>query len=310
MRNPLRLFFGNPVALKELRGRMRGPRAFVVLSGFLSLVAGVTILLYLTQISTTQASATDLSGGEIGRNLFISIVAIELFLVAFIAPAFTAGAISGERERQTYDLLKTTLLPESQFVMGKLFSAMAYIFLLLLAAIPMQSFSLILGGTALEDIAVILFILLLTAILLGTMGVYFSARLKRTLSASVTTYGVALGLMIGIGVIFLVYSVFADSFLDEYYNVGQGETPPAETAEWVSIGIENTLISLNPIATIWNSLNFLRNEQTPWTYTHEFRTGNTTTLPAPWITFGIVYSLLSILFFTLTTRQVRKVDEF
>lgn len=36
--NPFRLILRNPVVLKELRGRMRGARAFVVLTIYLSLV--------------------------------------------------------------------------------------------------------------------------------------------------------------------------------------------------------------------------------------------------------------------------------
>ncbi|MBK8024641.1 MAG: hypothetical protein IPK19_25260 [Chloroflexi bacterium] len=62
--------------------------------------------------------------------LFFGIVGIELILILFIAPAFTAGAITGERERQTYDLLQTTLLSKATFVIGKLESALGYIVLL------------------------------------------------------------------------------------------------------------------------------------------------------------------------------------
>ena len=35
----------NPVVLKELRGRMRGPRAFVVLTVYLTLMSGFATLL-------------------------------------------------------------------------------------------------------------------------------------------------------------------------------------------------------------------------------------------------------------------------
>src|SRR6185369_5430589 len=107
--------------------------------------------------------------------LFIGIVGVELFLVTFIAPTFTAGAISGERERQTYDLLRTTLLPASRLVIGKLISALSYVFLLLLAAIPLQSIAFLFGGVTELEVVLSFVILFITALALGSVGIYFSA---------------------------------------------------------------------------------------------------------------------------------------
>ena len=74
------------------------------------------------------------TGGVVGKMVFGGVLAIELFMVCFIAPAFTTGAISGEKERQTFDLLRTTLLPARRIVIGKLIAALAYIVLLLVVA--------------------------------------------------------------------------------------------------------------------------------------------------------------------------------
>ncbi len=46
----------NPIALKELRGRMRGARAFVILTGYVTLMSLFTVLLYL--IYTTSSSTS------------------------------------------------------------------------------------------------------------------------------------------------------------------------------------------------------------------------------------------------------------
>jgi hypothetical protein len=37
------------VGTKELRGRMRGPRSFVALTFYLTLLAGFTVMIYLLQ---------------------------------------------------------------------------------------------------------------------------------------------------------------------------------------------------------------------------------------------------------------------
>lgn len=302
MRNPLRLFLGNPVVLKELRGRMRGPRAFIVLTGYLTLVGGFTMLLYMTTIAVSSTTTSQIDGGRVGRDLFAGVIAIELFLVTFIAPAFTAGAISGERERQTYDLLRTTLLPESNLVMGKLFSALAYVFLLLLAAIPLQSLSFILGGTDIPDMLIALTTLFVTAIFLGTMGIYFSARLKKTLPASLATYGLALSVVVGT-IILLGVFVGASNLILDNNTVNQ-------PLEWGILIGRGALVCLNPVATLQITRDYLVSEQNPWSFTYTFTNGTTTTLPSPWLVYTGVYLVISAFFFWLTARQIRKVDEF
>lgn len=307
--NPVRFFIGNPVVLKELRGRMRGPRAFIVLTGYLTLVGGFSILLYLAQTSIAMVSTNQVDGGEIGKTLFEGIVGIELFLVTFIAPAFTASAISGERERQTYDLLRTTLLPAGNLVIGKLFSALAYIFLLLLAAIPLQSLSFILGGTDIPDMAIAVVVLTVTSILLGTVGVYFSARLKRTLPASIATYGFALGLVVGSALVLALFQQAANAIFDLNSIEFRGQDV-TQQVHWVTLFVLGALICINPVATLLVTNDYLVTQQNPWTFEYTFPGGSTTTLLSPWLVFTAVYLLISLIFFILTIRRIKQVDEF
>ena len=121
----LRAFRLNPVMVKELRGRMRGVRGFAIISVFLTLMSFFTILLYLLRVPAGGVVVT----GDLGRELFIGVLFIELMLIIFIVPALTAGAITTERERKTYDLLQTTLITKATFVVGKMQSALGYIVL-------------------------------------------------------------------------------------------------------------------------------------------------------------------------------------
>jgi ABC-type transport system involved in multi-copper enzyme maturation permease subunit len=302
MRNPVRLVLGNPVVLKELRGRMRGARAFVVMTAYLFLLGGFTLILYVGETSISTLTTTQVNGGEVGRVLFQGILAIQLILVALIAPAFTAGAISGERERQTYDLLRTTLLPEGQFVMGKLFSALAYIFLLLLAAIPLQSLSFILGGTEWVDMAIATLLLFVLSILLGTLGIYFSARVKRTLSASITTYGVSLVLGVGTLLLWGISRLLSETLVDN------GSV--SANVERVLLALTWFLSALNPASAFVRTRDFLVNQQSLWWVEERFSGSSLSlTLPSPWLLFVVVYLVVAILFFNLTTRYIKKVDE-
>ena len=108
--------------------------------------------------------------GELGRLLFIGVLFIELMLIIFIVPALTAGAITSERERKTYDLLQTTLISKSSFVVGKMQSALGYIMLLLLSAIPLQSTAFLFGGVSESELLLALVVLAISAITLGASG--------------------------------------------------------------------------------------------------------------------------------------------
>lgn len=294
----MRAFRINPVMLKELRGRMRGVRSFVVLTVYLGLMSGFTALLYLIYTPVTQASGSS-AAGEIGRVLFMGIVGIELLLIIFIAPAFTSGAITGERERLTYDLLRTTLLPSPSFVIGKLESALSYILLLLLAAIPLQSIAFLFGGVTELELILSFVILTVTAIALGTVGIFFSAIAPRTLSASVRAYTAALVATFGAP---FVLTIALDLLLLPIRSA-------SPVIEALLVYIDDFLISLNPIATALTTQQLLINRQVVGFFTDTLAS-NGATIPrvSPWITFTIIYLVASTVLVVLSIQRMRKTE--
>lgn len=193
---PRTLLRTNPIIVKELRSRMRGWRAFAVLTGALVLMGGISYLLYRIVLAATQYDSTPVSP-QIGQAVFVGLMVVELMIVCFITPAATAGSISGEREKLTYEMLLATPLRPASVLWGKLISALSYVFLLILAGIPMASLVFIFGGVALVDMVKSLVVLLATAVTMGVIGVFMSALLRRTVTATVLSYLSALALLIG-----------------------------------------------------------------------------------------------------------------
>jgi ABC-type transport system involved in multi-copper enzyme maturation permease subunit len=297
--------FGNPVVLKELRGRMRGARAFVVMSVYLALMSGFTTLVYVINVSTRDIYGVT-STGVIGRWLFAAIVGLELFLVTFIAPAFTAGAISGERERQTYDLLKTTLLPARSLIVGKMVSALSYIFLLLLAAIPLQSIAFLFGGVTEAEVVLSSTILAVTSVMLGSVGIYFSATTPRTLTANVMTYGTALFFTVGVPLIAWVVSYLLSPWLNS--NGFQSLPFGAQAAATYTL---LAIYSTNPLMTAFFTQQFLINNQAAGVFTQQLVTTSgtyTLTLVSPWIIFTVLYLTISAVLLIMTVRRVKRID--
>ncbi|HEM45770.1 MAG TPA: ABC transporter permease, partial [Alphaproteobacteria bacterium] len=186
----------NPIIVKELRSRMRGARAFVILTAVLLLLGAISYGIYRVMLLTSTYNSAPLSP-QIGQTLFVTLVLLELGLVCFLTPAITAGTISGELENLTYEMLLATPLRPASILRGKLFSSLSYVFMLIFAAVPLSSLVFIFGGVAPRDMLKALIILLVVAVTLGMVSVFMSAWVKRTAGATVLSYVVVLVLFFG-----------------------------------------------------------------------------------------------------------------
>ena len=193
------------IGVKELRGRMRGRRAFIILTIYLLLLGGFALMVerimeasFLSPFSGASATA----GPAIGQGVFAALLMLMTLQVVFLAPSSTAGAISLEREKQTLELLVTTPITSLAIVIGKLLSALVYVFLLIAASIPLMAVVFVFGGVAPEDVVRGYIVLVVTALGLGSFGLLCSSLVKRTTaSTAITIFGV---LAITIGTVFLL----------------------------------------------------------------------------------------------------------
>jgi len=219
------------VGSKELRGRMRGPRAFIALTFYLALLAGFTVMVYLLQ---QQAAAQQAAWGggnpyvsaQVGQAIFTTLLFLQVLLVVFLAPAATSGAISLEREKQTLDLLAATPVSTLGIVLGKLSSALAFVVVLVLASIPLTAVVFVFGGVAPEDILRGYAVLLVTALGFGSVGILVSSLTRRTQSATVLTYLTVLVLTVGTGFTWFFWDQMAGPSTDAVPTIeGQREKP-------------------------------------------------------------------------------------
>ncbi len=298
--NLLRLPFENPVIMKELRSRMRGRQAFILLTGYLALIGLVIGLVYLSLSSQSLSPAwtPDFRQG-VGKAIFGTVVLLELLLVSFIGPALTSGAITSERERQTYDLVRTTTLSERSFVFGKLGSSLAFLLLLVFAGLPIESIAFLLGGVGVEEILISSLLLVVTALFYCTLGLFFSSFMKRTLAATVTSYSAILLSYVVLGLAFYLMVTLID--------VGNNSTS-ANSNFWgiVITGILWLFVSTNPLLAAIISEVILVDEQSLFMTTQSPFGGLSIHLPSPWIPFTLIFLSLTFLMISITTHRVRQ----
>lgn len=214
------------IIVKELRGRMRGRRAFVVLTIHVLLLTLIAwMFLRLNEESVANQGSfggqSTYASAAVGRGIFIGLMMLQTLIVAVLAPAATAGAISSEREHQTLELLAVTPISSLAIVLGKLLSALAWLFVLILASIPVTALVFVFGGVAPDDMLRAYVVLFATVIGLGSVGIFFSTLTRRTGASTGLTFVVTLAVVVG--------SVFLWIFLSntsEVSSTGLRRQPP------------------------------------------------------------------------------------
>ncbi len=184
---------GNPVLIKELRTRMRGARAFWVVAAYLGLISVIVLVVYYNfwqqwRNASLYQYGYQGSAATIGRHIFLWLFCAQGVLISLITPAFTAAAITAEREQRSYEMLTTSCLSAGAIVRGKLGAAVLFVVLLLTASLPLAGVSLLFGGVSPAQIFFAYLVLAGTAYLYGAVGIFWSARVRRTAAATVGAY--------------------------------------------------------------------------------------------------------------------------
>ncbi len=160
----------NPVLARELKQRMRGRHVWLVVTLYLAVLAVILRWVYVASSRDEFNGGFDLlASATAGRAIFQWLLFFMLLLVCFIVPGLTAGAISGERERQTMVALQLTLLRPRSIVLGKLLASLAFVVLLIIASLPLVTVPFLVGGVSLPEVVKGLWMVLATAVTLACL---------------------------------------------------------------------------------------------------------------------------------------------
>ena len=299
-RNFIQRVMENPVIRKELRGRMRGRQAFVLLTLYLMLISVVIGIVYAGLSSSQPYSGANLQIRQAaGKATFGTVVLLELLMISFIGPALTSGAITSEREHQTFDLLRTTTLPARSLVLGKLGSSMAYLLLLLFAALPIESIAFLLGGVGLVEIIISAVMMVVTAVFYCTLGMLFSSLMKRTLAATVASYATIILSFILLGLAFFLLAAMSPAI------------SLAGSKSWLATLLSIitwALVCTNPVLAAVMSEQILISDQSLFFTSTPLFGSHSLLLPSPWIPFIVIFIGLTLLMIAVSVRRVRRAD--
>jgi len=293
----------NPVIVKEIRTRMRGIRVVILLTTHLLLLGIAIGLAYWIYFSAASNSANLSNRAAFGKALFGVVIAIELIMVSFVSPALTGGAVSSERERQTFDLVRVTRLSAERFVTGKYFSGLGLVLLLLVTSLPLMGPAFSIGGVEWSEVILGVLIVLSSAIAFSALALLLSCLIRRTMINVAITYALTIFLVFGIPVLLLI-------FLIAFQNIFFGNTSRLSLPlEVILMVIGWISICVSPIATIIASELILSEQHNLFYATLPISGTHQIILPSPWIPLLIFYLLFGLTAILISIQIVRQPEK-
>jgi ABC-type transport system involved in multi-copper enzyme maturation permease subunit len=162
----------NPILVRVVFAMSRRTRHLWLRFGYLAILTAVVTIMLLSTGSATGSSLADLAKGS--SRTFTYAAMTQLALMCFLAPVFTAGAITQEKDAQTYNILITTPLSNAQIVIGSLLSRLYFVIVLLVAGLPIFFTTMLYGGVTTGQILRSSMIAGATAVLTGALAIFIS----------------------------------------------------------------------------------------------------------------------------------------
>ena len=239
---------------------------------------------------------------------------ILIFAAGMLVPITALGALAGERDSRTLDLLTVTTLRPVDIVGGKMLSACITGLVYLLAPLPLVLTSFWLGGVTTTELMILILVVVVVMILSCSLALYFSAIVRKTLNAVLLYYLLNTGVLPVMLVITLILgnaydvmnryqrfattqSVFLASLMQFGWVLLCGVHPLSAVVASEVIGIEQQS---------WFILQFDVNHYNPMTDTLSLL--GTAHLPSPWIVYVILGIAASGFFLWQTTKRMGKPD--
>lgn len=284
----------NPILRKELMVGSRSIKMSIAIMGINAFLAFIVlIVMVITNLSSTYGGY-DYSALS---YLFPVLGCIECGLLSLIVPIITSGSISGERERQTLDIMLTTPVSPFSIALGKLQSAMMVVMMYMITSVPVMAIAFVLGGMSWGALFGLFAMLLSIGIYVGSVGVFCSSVVKKSVLATILT------IVIGLSIIFITFTLLTTGISMKAYQVEVLKT------QQFQLGAIPMIMFLNPYSGFVDFL--IRTMSSYDLYTLIEESGDVS-LPAvykviykAWIPISVIVNfLVSVIFLKLASLKI------
>jgi ABC-type transport system involved in multi-copper enzyme maturation permease subunit len=186
----LKLF--GPVLFYDMVRNGRRAGHIVLRSLYAFVLVYVLIVVYLLTLEERGGGLVWITTGpalaDFTAKFFYIFMAIQLLAAFVLTPAYTAGAIAAEKERQSFDALMATDLRNHEIVLSMFVSRLANLCMVLLTGLPILGLLEFLGGLDPHLVLAGYAITGLTILGIGAVGLLHSVRSRKPRAAILATY--------------------------------------------------------------------------------------------------------------------------
>jgi ABC-type transport system involved in multi-copper enzyme maturation permease subunit len=177
-----------PIFDKELRVSSRRRRNYVLRFAYIALLTAFLALVWIEAMGQSGSAVYRISRmAEAGKYIIFYIVWFQYCATQFLAVILLSNSISDEIYHRTLGLLMTTPISSFQIVMGKLFSKLLQLVLLMAISLPLLAIVRVMGGVPWNYLISSLCITLTTVILVSSLSLFFSIFSRRTYIVIIVT---------------------------------------------------------------------------------------------------------------------------
>ena len=226
----------NPILAFSATRRMRSLRTLIVVLAYVS----VLLLIAAVLLRGMFGRAVSLYTMQRSVTCYAVLLVVQFLMLIMIGPAMASGAIAGERERQTLELLLVTNTRSFRIAVGKVMESFALLALLIVCGLPVMCLTMVAGGVTLVQILVGMLFLLAVAFGTVSVGIFSSACTRSTLLSTVMSYVLIgmIGLVTALPMVFGYPVRITDAVYDssKYASMTSGQ----------ALGMISPLLMANP----------------------------------------------------------------
>ncbi len=181
----------NPILVRVVEGGSKRIRHLWYRFGYLVVLFFVFFVFFMGSPKGNSLS----EAARIATSIFQFVAQTQLALICLLSAVFTAGAITQERDAQTFNILLTTPLSNAQIIFGSLFSRLYFVLVLLISGLPIFCITMIYGGVTLNQIILSFSLAAMTALVTGSVAIMISmirVGTRRTMFSFISMIGLYL----------------------------------------------------------------------------------------------------------------------
>lgn len=216
----------NPIVKKDIKVQSRSMKISWGVFAYELILALVFFLAMLIIQNENMYSTNNIYSALVWLYPVLAIT--QFVILGVVTPVRTASSISGEKERQTFDIMMTTSMSPFSVIIGKVMTAMVQSVFYVIASMPVMALCFVIGGMSWSYLFWFLAVSLLISFFSASIGILCSSLCRKSISAVIMSYGFYLLFFVATALPGILYTVTPRYRYYQYGTTAASRSDPLE----------------------------------------------------------------------------------